>query len=71
MHGRLRTKLKKERKWSSLKNLNRWLDYSMKKTVTDSQLAWLNSCQGKGSGFSFRLNYSIHQHTGSDCDTGS
>ena len=28
----------------------------------------VNSCQGMGTGVLFRINYSIHQHTGTECD---
>ena len=46
----------------------------MKKTVADLKAKGkkldirvarlVNSCQGKDAGILFRLNYSIHQHTG-------
>ena len=35
------------------------------------KICLVNSCQEKDAGVVFRLNYSIHQHTGTGCDTSS
>ena len=71
-----------KRKWSSWKPAIVTLDSSMmKKTAAYSKAKgkkpgstcaiMVISCQGKDAGVLFRLNYSIHQHTGIGCDTSS
>ena len=55
------------------------LDSSMKKMAAGLKAKGKNpgstrgllSCQGKEPGVLFRLNYSIHQHTGIGCNTSS
>ena len=50
------------------------LDLSMNKDAADMDLhvpCLVNGCKGEDAGVLFRLNYSIHQHTGIGCDTSS
>ena len=44
---------------------------TMERNLDLLTICLFNSCQGKDAGVIFRLNYSIHQHTGTGCDTSS